>query len=188
RQPLSLRLCGKVIRPRLVEALRPNPAQMIEGQVAGYREQPRVEIPARIEGANLFHHAHPCLLEKVLGFRRLPDQSQQVAIQAVLIPRNQLRKRVYVPAPEPRHIAVDNGHAPLPRYRCGAYHIHNTDESRKRTQAAKAPKRAVSRGPPRSGSVPVCQPGLPRASRPPDMSPGVSDRLRTLHELVEQTA
>ena len=49
---------------RLVEALRTNPAQMIDRQIARQREQPGVEIAACIKGTNLFDHFQPCLLNR----------------------------------------------------------------------------------------------------------------------------
>src|ERR1700722_3950716 len=118
---------------RLVQTFRADAAQMVERQISRHGEKPSFEIALRIVLPDLFRHAYPSLLEEIFRLRRLANQTQQIAVKAILIARQQRGKRVQVSALKLGYFAFEP-HAPLPHNGCAAYHIHTTDEPRKKTQ------------------------------------------------------
>lgn len=77
-----------------------NPPQMVKRQIAGQGEEPGIEIALRIEMMNFFGHAHPGLLEQVLGLGGLADEPQKVAVEAILVPGNERRQGIHIATAE----------------------------------------------------------------------------------------
>src|ERR1700722_9528885 len=119
---------------RLVQTFRADTAQMVERQISRHGEKPSFEIALRIVLPDLFRHAYPSLLKEIFRLRRLANQTQQIAVEAILIACQQRGKRVQVSALKLGYFAFEP-HTPLPHNGCAAYHIHTTDELRKKTQS-----------------------------------------------------
>ena len=108
-------------------------AEMVEGEIARHGEEPRIEAARWIVSANFLRHAKPGLLKEVFSFGGFADEAQEIAIEAVLITRDQRGERVEVPAPQLHDVCVKH-HRRLPDVNCGAHHIPGTGRPLKRIQ------------------------------------------------------
>ena len=97
---------------RLVEALGPAAAQLVEREVAGDREEPRPERPRRVVAADALGRVQPRLLEHVLGHGLVSQEPQQVAEEAVLVAAHQPRETRRVAPAEPCGVLAVAIHRP----------------------------------------------------------------------------
>src|SRR5204863_4766049 len=84
---------------RIEAAASPQP-EIVDRQVPCHRKQPCVELTPRVVSANLLDHPQPRLLKYIIGGDGILKQSEQEAIQAVLIPSHDGAQRIQFPALE----------------------------------------------------------------------------------------
>jgi hypothetical protein len=134
---------GAVADPRRCDVRRvvgdglgthPPGAPLVDVEVARHREQPGLERPALVVAVDPRDHLEPGLLEQVLGRRGIGGEPEQVAVQAVLVPREERIERIGVTPPESRGLALD-AHPVLPFEDCCREHARYTGTPGKKTQA-----------------------------------------------------
>ena len=123
---------GKLARVPFIEALRPNAAEMINGQISSQSKQPGIEISPWIKAPDLRGHAQPGLLEEIFRFCRLAHKPKQVTIEPMLIPLHERCEGIQVSASKPRNLGV-KPHEHLHRNGSRAYHtlLYTNDAAKK---------------------------------------------------------